>query len=243
MKIALAGDAHGNPKMVSSKSWPEGKEYGPKDLVIFLGDFGLFWSNPPSKEETYWLEWLAEKEYTVAFVDGNHENFDVIDAFPEEEKWEGNVGVYETKLGPIYHLKRGEVYQFDPDSDEKFLAIPKALSIDKAYRTEGRSWWSGESLSAAQETNTLDNLDLCDWKVKTVLTHTIPDSVVLAFVDNPNSPKFHDPVAKFLEFIANKLEFEEWHFGHFHNDRAFTDAAGDTYSCHYTKVHGLQGPE
>ena len=240
-RIFVVGDIHGNPKIISNSKWVEGKELTENDIVIFLGDFGLFWDNPPTKEEEYWLQWLAKKPYQVAFIDGNHENFDLIQQLPEVEKFGGKVGVYKTKEGEIYHLKRGEVYTIN---NKKILTIGGALSIDKMYRSEGFSWWPQEYLSYKEENNTFDNLDKHNWKVDYVLTHTCPYDIIEHFLDNPSSQKFDDKVSKFLLEIDNRLEFDEWHFGHFHNDRIYErqydDGKNDKYYCHYTKIQELK---
>ncbi len=229
-KIFLIGDIHGDGKLLSSKNFPEGKDLTKDDVVIQLGDFGLYWATVPSSEETYWLDWITEKPFTFAFLDGNHDNFDIIDNLPEVEKWGGKVGIDKRKHGDIIHLKRGEVYNINGKS---FFVMGGALSIDKHLRTEGFSWWPQEQHSKAQETNALDNLDGINWKVDHVLSHTCPDSVIYAFLDNPNSEKFRDPVSRFLEFIANRLDFKSWELGHFHNAREYRDAAGDLYTCHW----------
>jgi predicted phosphodiesterase len=237
MRVFLVGDIHGNPNIISNSKWPEGKELTQDDLVIFLGDFGLYWSNPADKDEKYWLNWLAAKPFNIAFVDGNHENFDVINAFPEETKWGGKVGADHRFGGTIWHLKRGEIFDFN---NKKTFVLGGADSIDKAHRSEGFSWWAAEQHSRADETNALDNLDKVNWKVDHVLTHTCPNTVISAFLDCPNDPKFRDPVAHFLEFIANKLEFKTWDLGHFHNDRSFADAGGDLFRCHFKLITELK---
>jgi len=237
MKIALVGDIHGDPRIVSSKKWTDSKDFTKDDLVIFLGDFGLFWNTPMSKEEKYYLDWLSEKPFQVAFVDGNHENFDLIEKLPTRIKWGGEVGFYEASAGRIYHLKRGYVYNM---GDKKFFVMGGALSIDKHMRSQGMSWWSQEAHTKEEETRAMDNLEWEDWEVDYVLTHTCPDSVIPAFIDGTfGYQKIRDPNSRFFEFIANRLNFKEWHFGHFHNDRTFTDPEGDTYFCHYNKIHIL----
>ncbi len=233
-RIFTVGDIHGRPNIVSSGNWPEGKELTKEDVVIFLGDFGLYWNSPSDNEETYWLNWLAAKPYTVAFIDGNHENFDVIEALPIKSKWGGKVNINTRAQGDIIRLRRGEVYDIN---GFKIFTAGGALSIDKMYRTEGISWWPQETWTKDEEENALDNLDLHDWKVDYVLAHTCPDSIIPAFLDNPNSPKFNDPVARFLEFIDNRLEYKKWMFGHMHNDRAFNN--GDFYQCHWKVIHEL----
>lgn len=239
MRIFLVGDIHSDPSIISSENWPLGKELTEEDLVIFLGDFGLYWNNTPTKEEDYWLDWLAQKPFQVAFVDGNHENFNLINAFPESTKWGGKIGIDHRAKGDIIHLKRGEIFNMN---NKKIFVMGGALSIDKIYRTEGVSWWPQEQHSKVEEENALSNLDSANWKVDYVLTHTCPDSIVYGFVDNPYSEKFRDPVSRFLEFIDNRLTYDLWCFGHFHNDRFYTDSATTSrYQCHYKNIQELPG--
>ncbi len=56
-----------------------------------LSHFGGVWYYKDShywKNDRYWLDWLEEKPFTTLFVDGNHENFDRLYAYPTE-KWKG----------------------------------------------------------------------------------------------------------------------------------------------------------
>lgn len=233
-KIFVVGDIHGNPSIVSSSNWIDGKGLTEEDVVIFLGDFGLYWSDKSSKEELYWLGWLASKPFTVCFVDGNHENFNVIENLPIEEKFNGLVNVDHRKSGDIFRLRRGEVYNIN---GKTIFTLGGALSIDKAFRTENISWWAGEQHTKEEENNALDNLDKVNWKVDYILTHTCPDDRIYGFIDNPYDEKFRDPVARFLQFIDNRLEYKEWHFGHFHNDRVLNK--DDVYKCHYNLIEEL----
>jgi predicted phosphodiesterase len=228
-QIWLIGDTHGSGELFANKGFPEGKDLTEDDVVIQLGDWGLVYDNPQSKEEKYWLNFVAEKPWTQLVLLGNHDYHQMVWDLPQEQKFNGTVYVDHRFGGSIWYLKTGEVYTIQ---DKTFLAVHGGLSIDRHLRTEGFGWWPTEMLSKDQEEDVLNSLDDVNWKVDYVLTHTCPDSVVYAFLDNPNSEKFRDPVSRFLEFIANKLEFKEWHFGHFHNSRAFEDAASDYYECH-----------
>ena len=240
-RIFVSGDWHGNPTPISSENWPESTELSQSDIVLQLGDFGLYWDNPPSKEEIYWLEWLKTKPFQIAFLGGNHESYTLLESHPYAERFGGLVRIDKSETGEIIELLRGEVYTM---SNKKILTIGGALSIDKAYRSEGFSWWPQEYLSYKEENNTFDNLDKHNWKVDYVLTHTCPYDIIEWFLDNPSGRKFDDKVSKFLLEIDNRLEFNEWHFGHFHNDRVYErqydDGKIDKYYCHYTKIQELK---
>ena len=75
MSIYITGDCHGDYRRFSAKRFPEQKEMTKDDCVIICGDFG-FWSY--DKEQLWWRKWLEEKPFTTLWVDGNHENFDLL---------------------------------------------------------------------------------------------------------------------------------------------------------------------
>lgn len=109
--IFVTGDTHGEPKRLNTENFPEQKELCREDYVIICGDFGLvFAEDKESKTETWWLNWLEDKNFTTLFVDGNHENFDRLNAMPEEE-WQG--GRVHKLREHVIHLMRGEMYRID----------------------------------------------------------------------------------------------------------------------------------
>ncbi len=87
--IYITGDCHRNFERFNTRSFTEQKEMMKDDYVIICGDFGGIWDKDrESKEEIFLLDWLDCKSYTTLFVDGNHENFDRLYTYPEEE-WNG----------------------------------------------------------------------------------------------------------------------------------------------------------
>ena len=53
---------------------------GKRDTVVVLGDFGFVWDG--SKEEQKKLDWLRKRPYTLLFLDGSHENYDLLSSIP-----------------------------------------------------------------------------------------------------------------------------------------------------------------
>jgi hypothetical protein len=236
--IYLTGDCHGDLKRFSSSNFPEGRELTKDDVVIQLGDFGVIWGLDFIDSEKYWMKWLGNKPWTTLVIQGNHENHDVIEELPVIEKFGGRVYDYEIDDNHIYFSYPGEIFTIN---DKTFLALPKALSIDQEYRTEGKSWWANELWSKKEEENCLNNLDKINWKVDYVISHTCPQSVIFDTIHQTvyTEGKYYDPTSKLFEFIANKLEFKKWFFGHFHTDVCFTDASGDKYQCLYFTLDEL----
>lgn len=77
--IYVTGDCHGDYRRFDSRTFREQREMDRQDFVIVCGDFG-YWDR--SREQEYWLNWLAQKNFTLLFVDGNHENYDLLAELP-----------------------------------------------------------------------------------------------------------------------------------------------------------------
>ncbi len=228
-KIFVCGDTHGrniDTSKLNSKNFPTQKDLTKDDVVIQLGDFGWVWyPSGENKEQEYWLDWLADKNYTLAVVLGNHENYDIIEDLPFENKWENEVRVLKRKKGSIYFLKRGAAYMIN---GKKILAIGGAESTDKSNRIAHVSWWEQERLTFKETESCLNEIDKHSNKFDYILTHTCPAKYTTRF--SSNIAKARCSVANFLEHIDNLVEFKEWHFGHFHVDKNILDGK---YRCHY----------
>ena len=128
MAIYITGDIHGKPERLSNKRLKLfGLELNNWDIVIVCGDFGILWN----ENDKYWL---AEKPFTTLFVDGNHENYDLLYSYPVENLFGGKVHKIKDN---IFHLMRGEVFNIDGLT---FFAFGGATSTDKAGRIEHISW-------------------------------------------------------------------------------------------------------
>ena len=77
--IYVTGDTHGDIERFKSGDF---RKIRKGDTLIICGDFGFIWN--ASKTEISTLKKLSSKDYTKAFIDGFHENFDLLEAYPEE---------------------------------------------------------------------------------------------------------------------------------------------------------------
>jgi len=232
-RIFITGDTHipYDISKLNSKNFPEGKKLTKDDYVIILGDFGLLWnyketgvcveSNPIdnhwSKDEIYWKKWLEEKPWTTLFIDGNHENYDRLNTYPITENWNG--GKVQKISDSIIHLMRGEVYTIN---DMKFLTFGGATSTDRGtFMGEEQAkldihkyWWPEELPTQYEIDNAINNLQKVDFKVDYILTHTLPNNLLMSlyFYD-------FDRLTSFLWNIYDMTKFKTWFCGHFHDDR------------------------
>ena len=213
--IYVTGDTHCPTDIhkLNTANFPQQKDLTKDDTLIICGDVGIVWERD-SGEDRFWQNWLNDKNCTIVFCDGNHENFDLLYGYPIVE-WNGGK-VHQIK-DSVFHLMRGEVYTIE---GKTFFVLGGAMSLDKEYRTEGKNWWSQETPSPKELNNAFDNLEKCGWKVDYVITHDAPSRVVgqLGFaphnIDDTDIMRFY----RFLDFIAVHLKFQCWYFGHFHKD-------------------------
>ena len=211
--IYLTGDTHVpiDIHKLSMTNFPEQKELTKMDFVIICGDFGGIWNN--SKEELYWREWLNDKNFTTLFVDGNHENFDLLNSYEVKNFAGGKVHLV---MDDIIHLMRGQVFNID---GIKFFTMGGATSIDKDRRIENRSWWKEEIPSYAEYEEALTNLKKNNWSVDYILTHTCSTSIMkkMDYIKEDSS------LNRFFDLVDDQLQYKHWYFGHFHDDREIDD--------------------
>lgn len=212
--IYVTGDMHGGAEggrhRLSSRQWPEGKALTRGDYVIVAGDFGYVWDG--SRQDGYWLDWLEAKPWTTLFVDGNHENFDLLEAYPEESFCGGHVNVVRPH---VLHLMRGHVFDLGGTS---VFAMGGAESTDKKYRKEGRSWWPQELPCEEERERAWTSLDACGWEVDYVVTHEAPRHLAKELCVKCQRDFYDNTQQRFLEKIDRRLSYKAWFFGHYHDD-------------------------
>ena len=191
---------------LNSKRFSEQKNLSKEDFVIICGDFGGIWNN--DNEEMYWRKWLEQKRFTTLFIDGNHENFSLLNEF---ETVDFHGGKTHKISNSIYHLMRGQIYEID---GKQIFTFGGASSHDKEYRTEDKSWWAEELPSDQELDVAISNLEANGWNVDYIITHCAPSSVQEAIPLNYRP----DILTDFFEEIKNKATFKKWFFGHYHMD-------------------------
>ena len=210
--IFYTGDTHGEMSMskFNMKNFPLQKELTKDDYMIITGDFGLVFSL--DKEEEYWLDWLDKKNYVTLFCCGNHENFDALDKYPVS-MWNG--GKVHFIKDNVIHLMRGQIFNIN---GKKIFTFGGADSIDKQHRIEDKSWWKREMPSNKEYEEGLDNLDKCDWKVDLVVSHDCSTRIFEKLMAGLYV-KSLTSINKYFEVLEERLDYKQWCFGHYYEDR------------------------
>jgi 3-oxoacid CoA-transferase subunit A len=125
----------------------------------------------------------------------------------------------EKEYPSILFAKDGEIYDLD---GQKAIAIGGAYSIDKMFRIMyGYGWWEDEQPSDEIKGYVEKQLEVRDWKVDVVLSHTVPlkyepTEVFLPGVDQSRVDKSTE---EWLGKIEERLEYRRWYCGHYHTEK------------------------
>lgn len=238
-KVYITGDCHGDFSKFTKANFPEQKYLVREDIVIILGDFGL-WQDTP--QERYKLNVLNNRNFTTVFVDGNHENYDRLysNEFPIVDFHGGKAHKIREN---IYHLMRGYIFDF---AGKKFFCMGGASSHDisdgildmsdfeneyefaqeykkmyyqnKMFRVNHVSWWKQELPDAEEMKRGKNNLEAVGGKVDYVITHCLPTGIAseIGWMDKDSLMDY------FQDLILDyNLTFTKWYCGHYHVNRNY----------------------
>lgn len=231
--IFVTGDTHSDVTRLSTKNFPEQKHLTKDDFVIILGDFGLIWDkDKESGYEKYWLDWLDGKPFTTLFIDGNHENFDRLNAMPVRQ-WHGGQ-VHEIRPS-VLHMMRGEVFELQGKTFFTFgggkthdildgilspsdkTLIRRYRKFHKQFRIEHQSWWKEELPSDSEMEYGIENLAGYSFRINYILTHSPSVGQKIRLCDNEQ--ELPDVLMTYLEKLETLTFYDHWFFAHMHEDR------------------------
>lgn len=205
--VYITGDTHGDLSIFKN---PKLRKLTDDDVLIVCGDFGFLWNN--NEEEKKAIEYLSKKKYTICFVDGAHENFDILNSYRPYRFKGGNAHKITQN---IFHLMRGEIFTFN---GKTFFCMGGGESDDIEMREEGISWWKDEMPNAEEMKNGADNLKSADFKVDYVITHEAP-ALAKDFIRlHSNTSMKQTPLNTYLQELMKNVEYDHWFFGSLHID-------------------------
>jgi len=210
MLMTITADLHGSQVQLVRLLTQLPKEG--EHIILICGDAGFLFTDLDFEHR--FLEELESLEnITIAFVDGNHENFPAIERCPIET-WNG--GKVHRLCKNMLHLMRGEVFTIGSKS---FFAMGGAYSIDRAGRECNVTYWEKELPSEEEMKQALDNLARHNFSVDYIITHTAPKFVYAELGIDPHEEEV--PFLDFLNELYFKVDFKHWYCGHHHIDRRF----------------------
>lgn len=214
--VYYTGDIHGEPNKILYYV----SEYNltSEDIIVILGDVGVnYFGN--DKGDKSRKKTLNKCSVPILCIHGNHEMRPESISNYKEILWHGGTVYIEEEFPNLLFAKDGEIYDLD---GKKAIAIGGAYSVDKFYSlSKGMKWFADEQPSEEIKMRVIDKLDLINWNVDIVLTHTcpakyIPTETFLPMIDQStvdNSTEY------WLDTIEDRLTYQKWYCGHWHIDK------------------------
>ncbi len=206
--LYVTGDMHGDYGRFNA---PQLKKLKEGDTLIICGDFGFIWDN--TRKENATLKKIGKKKYNVCFVDGTHENFELLNACDVSE-WNG--GKVHHICGNLYHLMRGQLYRIN---GMKIFTMGGGECPDLELRTDDENRAMLAIPSKAELLEGAENIDACNNKVDLIITHEPPFTIksFLRLMDNDNVKV--TGLNTYFEELGGFCKFTHWFFGSMHEDK------------------------
>ena len=225
--VYVTGDTHGDAERLSKSAL---KMLNDGDTLIICGDFGFIWDG--SKKETKVLKSLSKRKYNICFVDGTHENFDLLNAYPVTS-WKG--GKVHAISDNIYHLMRGQVFNIDGLS---IFTMGGGESADLEARIDENPWFKYEIPSKEELIEGANNLEKTECKINVIITHE-PSTTIKDFLKLGDNDRVRvTALNAYFDELSKCSEFDRWFFGSLHLDKYISN----TYiGVHKTIVNAHTG--
>lgn len=219
--IYVTGDTHG---IASRFDDPRLKKLGHGDTLIVCGDFGFLWNG--SKEEINVLKKLSKKKYNICFVDGTHENFDMLNGI-KIKKWNG--GKVHHIAANIFHLMRGQVFEIE---GTKIFTMGGGESPDIDIRFEMDTWSEMEIPTRDELVEGVENLQKYGGKIDLIITHEPPAKIKDFLLLQTGSDASITAINTYLEDVSRICRFKHWYFGSLHMDKFIST----THICVFNNI-------
>lgn len=234
--VYATGDCHGNFRRFTRKYQRKlalGITKG--DYVIVCGDFALLWAK--DAEFSYNLKWFSQPPYTILWVQGNHENYNMIEEYPLE-KWNGS-NVRHIVKDKVILLERGQVFAIegktfftfggassrdirggilDRTSSTYKTDYKRAKQSGEPFRILNESWWEQELPGVTELEEGRRNLEKARYKVDYVISHCGSNRLQKAVECYGAGAYGHDILTDYFEELEDRLQYKQWFCGHYHQD-------------------------
>jgi hypothetical protein len=211
--VYVTGDMHGIQERFSA---PALRRLKKDDVLLICGDFGFIWDG--GRDEEAFLKKIGKKKYTVAFVDGSHENFELLKKYPLEE-----LGGAKARhiSGRLWYLVRGSVYDF---GGERVFAMGGGENTD--FDTQATSAeWTGREMPTDEELRIgAANLKAAGNAVDYVVTHEPPMKLKEFLGLREKGETRVTGLNTYLEELSRAVTFKRWFFGSLHLDKHVSGA-------------------
>mgnify|MGYP000860136438 CR=1 FL=1 len=202
--IYVTGDMHGDITRFKDKAI---KKLRRGDTLIVCGDFGFVWDH--SAQEQKLLQWIGKRRFNTLFIDGTHDNLDLLAEYPLTQ-WQG--GPVRVISGRLMQLQRGHIYNIE---DSTVFAMGGGESHDAELRQQSKTWWHNEMPTPDELEQARENLEAYRGVVDYIVTHDCPGSL-RSCVDSAETVSH---LGAFFNNMQQQCRYKKWFFGAYHQDK------------------------
>lgn len=230
-KLLIVGDTHGNMDWVVNQVIPHAVSQG-VDKIMQLGDHGFVWPRPNYLGGLDKLNRVLDRDnLDMHFLSGNHEDHTKLELLSKRARERSPEGHFQLR-SRLFYTGRVAAWEWN---GWRCAAVGGATSIDRKFRTPGKSWWPQEVLSPED----------------VALAKSIGPVDILFSHDAPTQNPFHlkldeDSLAhrQVVTDVARSLQPDNWFHGHYHryarysfnHARGYADVIG--LNCDGTPLMG-----
>ena len=214
MNIYITGDTHAQFDRI--KRFCAENNTTKEDVIIILGDAGInYYLNTRDRKLK---KQLSDLPITLFCIHGNHEERPENIGTYKLDTFFDNLVYIEAEFPNIVFAIDGMIYNIQ---GKECLVLGGAYSVDKHYRLmQGYQWFKSEQITDDRKAEIEDFLVECGNKVEYVLSHTCPYNTrpTHLFLPCIDQSTVDNSMEIWLQKIADRLEFERWYFGHYHDN-------------------------
>lgn len=194
--IYLISDIHADKNFLGLNEYLQ--KATDEDWLIILGDIGFGFEK--TEQNKAFDEFFLSIKKNVAFIDGNHENYDLLYSYPVVDFFGGKAYKLTDK---IFMLERGGIYEMEG----KKLFVMGGCKSSASWKERGL-WSPKEEPSEIEVNYAKENLKKHNNKVDFVLTHKYEYDETL--------PVISQNLLELCRYIDESVEYKLWYSGHEH---------------------------
>ena len=235
--IAVISDVHFPSNKPRQKEVEDSLEKLSGIRALFIcGDFTDNRKDTAPDEPMKLPDYMKKLPYPVFFIDGNHEDYDVLKRLPQISESEKEmifqtsgcaVDAKNTKKAAdgVYYLNRGSICKIDGFS---ILLIGGSTTGPGYKKNHPDIWQPDEDLTDEDKNRIETGLQEQKNNVDFVFTHTVPTCMVKAWFPEKDLSVTNE----ILEHVWRTVSYRHWLFGHFHEDTDYPE----NFHCLYNDI-------
>lgn len=249
-RVLIVGDTHSDASFVSNihrvAKALEGTEEA-ISTIVQLGDFGFTFDSNMLASIRAWLD--RDENHRWYWIDGNHDHHDYLDNLVSLTGWTSPISM---SLLPfkdqhdrggwikfpdrLFYCPRGSTWTLGSTT---CMALGGAYSIDKQYRTPGRSWWYQELITESDLRRVEHVMQEREDTIEVMFTHDTPITEPFETELNRNGYKVGHESRMNRQAMSAAVEMvkpKDLYHGHYHHRY---DGEYDHDDGQVTMVHGI----